>query len=490
MSNVSPGDIKLEGKPYSEIAGERLRAAGLMLIKEWKERGAISLPVFETELSYFSRNAFPDEIWLFASDHPETASEKIRQSDTITLAVAIKRLIIEKYGLGEMRVKIIGHDSCPESYDEMLDFFDRFFRKMKGAEDYADSLYFVSMTTGSVAANLGMIISAASYFGNNCEAIYLSGGAPRRTEMVGKLMDKRYFQVAQTLLLHYDYSGLHDLVKDWNAAAGHILLIISACQKLYDFNFGQAAETLDEVIEKKSVNASSNLVLRQLAAEIKKLEAAQKAMIRHQSLPSADKKAPLADDDKKELFESYRILMSLWYHKIRISWCKENYFEFYNLLFGLVENMSKFVIMQFIGIPVLKAYFTDVKHALRSFEGFGEYAEAKGVNFNYEVNNLMFDMFLKYLLEKGYLKERGRVISGFLNPVSELKTHRNQAVHVFGGASEDLLENEKLSKKFGGKSVVEAAAQALELLEISTSDVTIFEELNCQITGELEKSLR
>ena len=78
----------------------------------------------------------------------------------------------------------------------MLDFFDRFFRKMRNAAGYEDVLYFVSMTTGTVPANLGMIISAVSYFGNNCEAIYLSGGAPRRTEMVGKLMDKRYFQVA------------------------------------------------------------------------------------------------------------------------------------------------------------------------------------------------------------------------------------------------------------------------------------------------------
>jgi len=33
-------------------------------------------------------------------------------------------------------------------------------------------------------------------------------------------------------------------------------------------------------------------------------------------------------------------------------------------------------------------------------------------------------------------------------------------------------------------------AIALELLNIDTSDITIFEELNCQITGELEKSLR
>ncbi len=441
-------------------------------------------------MSFFSRNAFPDEVWLFASDHPETVAEKVRSQDTITLAVAIKRLIIQKYGCDEKSVKIIGYDSCPESYDEMLDFFDRFFRKMKGAEGYDNALYFVSMTTGSVPANLGVIISAASYFGNNCEAIYLSGGKPRRTEMVGKLIDKRYFQIAQTLLLHYDYSGLHDLIEDWNAAPGHILLMINACQKLYDFNFNQAAETLDEVIEKRAVNASSNLILRQVSGELKKLGAAQALMIRHQSIAADEKKVPLDGDEKNKLLESYRMLLALWYHKMRISWCKQNYFEFYNLLFGLVENMSKYVIMQIIEIPPLKSYFNEVKQAIRSFEGFGEYAEAKGVNFNYELNNLMFDMFLKYLLEKGYFKDRGRVISGFLNPVSELKTHRNHAVHVFGGASEDLLESEKFSKKFGGRTVVEAAAFSLELLGINISDITIFEEFNCQITGELEKSLR
>lgn len=488
MSNISSSDITVGEKSAAEKYSPR--EAGLRLIKEWEKHVDIKLPVFEAELSYFSRNAFPDEVWLFASDHPETAPPKIRSLDTITLAVAIKRLIIEKYGRDENTVKIVGHDSCPESYDEMLDFFDRFLKKVKQGEGYDDALYFVSMTTGSVAANLGMIISAVSYFGNNCEALYLSEGAPRRTDMVGKIMDKRYFQVAQTLLLHYDYSGLHDLIADWNSAPGHILLMINACQKLYDFNFNQAAEIIDQLIDKKSVNASANLVLRQISAKIKKLGAAQTEMIRHQSLAASEKKVPLDASDKKNLFENYQILLSLWYHKMRISWCKENYFEFYNLLFGLVENISKYLIMQMVELPPLKAYFNDVKKAMRSFEGFGEYAETKGVNFNYEVNNLMFDMFLKYLLEKGYFKERGRVISSFLNPVSELKTHRNQAVHVFGGASEDILESDKLSRKFGGKNVIEAAAMALELLNIDTSDITIFEELNCQITGELEKSLR
>lgn len=489
MSNIDSGDISIG--PEAFIGPEGPRAAGLRLIKGWKEYGGLmKLPIFEAELSYFSRNAFPDEVWLFASDHPETSPEKLRTRDTITLAVAIKRLIVEKYRRDERTVKIVGHDSCPESYDEMLDFFDRFFRKMKSAEGYEDALYFASMTTGSVPANLGMIISAVSYFGNNCEAIYLSGGAPRRTEMVGKLMDKRYFQVAQTLLLHYDYSGLHDLIGDWNAAPDHILLMINTCQKLYDFNFNQAAEALNEVIEKKSVSASSSLSLRQALGRIKALEAAQGLMLKHQSMPAGEKIVPLPEQEAAALLESYRKLLGLWYQKMKISWCKENYFEFYNLLFGMVENISKFMIMQAMGLPVLKAYFPEVKEAIRAREGFEEYAASKGLNFSFEVNNFMFDLFLKYLLEKGYFKERARVISNFLNPVSELKNHRNQAVHVFGGASDDLLEKEKFGKKFGDRNIIEAAAGALELLGIDTSGITLFEELNGQITGELEKSLR
>jgi hypothetical protein len=489
MSNIEINDIIVDAKPVSHPDGPR--AAGLKMTGNWDECGIrISLPVFEAELSFFSKNSPPDEIWLFASDRPETVSEKTRALDTITMAAAVKRMLVEKHGRAERSVKIIGYDSGPENYDEMLDFFDRFFRKMKNADGYDDVLYFVSMTTGTVPANLGMIISAVSYFGNNCEAIYLSGGVPRRTEMVGKLMDKRYFQVAQNLISHYDYSGLYDLVKDWNSAPGHILLMINACQTLYDFNFDAAAEALNEVIEKKSVSASSSLVLRQVFGVIRDLEAAQELMIKHQSMPAEEKAVPLDETTRAGLFESYRGLLSLWYHKMRISWQKENYFEFYNLLFGLVENMSKHLIMQVIGLPVLKAYFSEVKDALRSFEGFEAFALSKGVNFNYEVNNFMFDLFLKYLLEKGFFKERARVISNFLNPVSELKTHRNQAVHVFGGASDDILEKEKFSKKFGGGNIVKAAANALELMGIKTSEVTIFEELNCQITGELEKSLR
>jgi len=61
--------------------------------------------------------------------------------------------------------------------------------------------------------------------------------------------------------------------------------------------------------------------------------------------------------------------------------------------------MSKHLIMQAIGLPVLKAYFSEVKDALRSFEGFEAFALSKGVNFNYEVKKNT-NMILYLLMKK------------------------------------------------------------------------------------------
>jgi len=490
MSNISSEDMTMDSSPVTATAGPR--AAGAAILGDWKGcRERLGLPVFETEIGHFRSGAsLPDEIWLFASDQPETVPADLRADDTITLAVAAKRLIIERYGYDESAVKLVGYDSCQLNFDEMLDFYDRFFKKTRLVAGYSEAFYMISMTTGSFQANMGLIISAVSYFGHNCEAVYVSGGVIRKTNLVGKLMDKRYLEISRNLIMHYDYSGLADLVESWNGAPRHVLSLIRACQSAYDFDFGRASGELAEVIERRALDVSAGPAAGKVLQKIRDCCEAQELMLSYQSKQAADKKVPLEKAELDGLFAGYQKLLAMWYQKMRISWRKENYFEFYGMLFGFVENVSKYLVMEVTAIPVLKAYFKDVRDAMRACEGFGEYAAAKGVNFNLEVNNLMFDMFLKYLLEKGRFKERGRVVSNFLNPVSELKTLRNQAVHVFGGSSVDFFEDGKLEKKFGGRNVVEAAGEALKTLKIDPEGVSIFDEMNCMITGELEKASR
>jgi len=490
ISNISIEDIALDSSPVTETSGPR--AIGASFLAGWKDfRERLGLPVFEKELGHFRAGAsLPDEIWLFASDQPETVPADLRAGDTITLAVAAKRIIVERYGYDESAVKLVSYDSCQLNFDEMFEFYDRFFRKTRLVAGYSDALYMISMTTGSFQANMGLIISVVSYFGHNCEAVYVSGGAIRKTNLVGKLMDKRYLEISRSLITHYDYSGLADLVESWNGAPRHVLSLIRACQRAYDFDFGKASCELADVIERRALDVSSGHAAGKVLQNMRDCGEAQELMLSYQSKPAADKKIPLDKTDLDTLFAGYGKLLVMWYQKMRISWHKENYFEFYGMLFGFVENVSKYLIMEVIEIPVLKAYFGEVRDAMRAFEGFGEYAAAKGVNFNMEVNNLMFDMFIKYLLEKGRFKERGRVVSNFLNPVSELKTLRNQAVHVFGGSSADFFEDEKLAKKFGGRNIVEAAGEALKTLKIDLEGVSIFDEMNCMIAGELEKASR
>ncbi len=490
MSNISIEDMSLDSSPVSVAAGPR--AAGAALLGDWKGcRERLGLPVFETEIGHFKAGAsLPDEIWLFASDQPETVPADLRAADTITLAVAAKRIIVERYGYAENAVKLIGYDSCQLDFDEMLEFYDRFFRKTRLLEGYSDAIYMISMTTGSFQTNMGLIISAVSYFGHNCEAVYISGGVIRKTNLVGKLMDKRYLEISRSLITHYDYSGLADLVESWNGAPRHVLSLIRTCQSAYDFDFGRASCELAEVIEKRAFDPSSGPAAGKILQKIRDCREAQELMLSYQSTQAPDKKVPLDKTGLDILFTGYQKLLIMWYQKMRISWHKENYFEFYGMLFGFVENVSKYLVMEVTSIPVLKAYFGEVRDAMRACEGFGEYASARGVNFSLEVNNLMFDMFLKYLLEKGRFKERGRVISNFLNPVSELKTLRNQAVHVFGGTSADFFEDGKLEKKFGGRNIVEAAGEALKTLKIDLEGVSIFDEMNCIIASELEKASR
>ncbi len=126
----------MDSSPVTAAAGSR--AAGAALLGDWRGcRERLGLPVFETELGHLRSGAsLPDEIWLFASDQPETVPADLRASDTITLAVAAKRLIVERFGYDESAVKLIGYDSCQLNYDEMLDFYDRFFKKTRLIDGY------------------------------------------------------------------------------------------------------------------------------------------------------------------------------------------------------------------------------------------------------------------------------------------------------------------------------------------------------------------
>ncbi len=491
MANIGNSDVYYDGKRLADI-GEP-RPMGDDILKNWQsKRSKITIPIVSAALESVKKETriTANEIILFATDQPETEKPQHRAKDTIHYAEIARKKICEDFVYSNDCVKIIKINWNPSDYDKMMNFFAEYFVNLKESDkSYENAYTFISITGGTPQTNTGLLINAIANFSHNTQAIYVSekNGA-KKLDIVGNILNKKYSDTAVSMAQNYDYASLLTFIERWNAPKPYIKQFIYVNQYLYDLNFMSAKTCLEQALTYGAFAPSISLQLKGITEKITVLYDAQKLLSGYQRKKKDEIKVPLSEDELNEFNRAYALLIEYWFQKMKISWNKGNFYEFSDLLFGFVENAAKYLITEIIGIPVLKAYFDDVKKSMLKVSGFSEYAKKKDLNMNYEPNNYLYKLFLENILKTQYLKERGKIVSNCLIPLFESKESRNEAVHLFGSSSKENFQNERIEKLCkDGKNFMDIIYETVGLMNIKVNEYSPLDDLNQLIIEELKQ---
>lgn len=489
IANIGNSDVYYNGQRAAEVKLPRI--IGKELLDAWaSKREKVSIPIISAGFDKIKESAaLPNEIWLFCTNQPSTVAEIHRNKDTAHFAEIVQKKICETYKYTSDSIKIITINGNPSNYDEMMDFFDKFFSGTISADDiYKNAFFFFSITGGTPQANTGLLVNAVNHFENNGQAVYVSEKSGAATlDLVSKVINKKYASLVCTMINNYDYAAALNIIEEWGRLPEHIKTLTLANQFIYDLNFLDAKALIEQVSLKAPIDPVTKIKLNtKIIPEVKDLYDHQENMAFYQRVSKLDKKE-LSKDEADKLIKSYELLLKFWLDKMSISWNNNNLYEFSDLLFGMIENISKYIIMQIINTPVLKPYFNDVKARMLATEGFQEYARLKKVYLDGEPSNYVFNIFLQFLVEKQVLKEKARVVSSFIKPLMVIKDKRNEAVHLFGSSSEEHFKDPNLEKNYPGKNIIEIIHDNYNKLGIVPNENSILKTINELIIDSVMK---
>jgi len=251
LANVGARDLCLDGSPLQPARTQGQRV--------WQDYPAyasrLTAPILEPVLHYvldrFGLRRL-DLVILFGTDQPETAPEDRRLQDTAYVAHVLERWLKEHPQLGptlqEVRVERVPVN--PADYSETIPFFERCLSRLLPREDA--NVVFVSLSGGTPACNLGLLLAAHWHFLGRVQAVQvLEQEGPKATPLAQELLRERWRAQAQGYLARHDYEALAALAEGGPMIPRPWLAPVSrALAARLRFDFRQAVDHLRAALER------------------------------------------------------------------------------------------------------------------------------------------------------------------------------------------------------------------------------------------------
>lgn len=174
IANVGNRDVQIPGHPELPPAKEA-RALGQVLLDQWETyRDDIQTDILIKALRWAVRkHGAVDQVILVASDQVD---ERYRQSDTITVAQVIERLLREhrdKFAwakaIGDVTLEAL--DGNPASYDDMTRYYDHL---LPGISTGRGDVVYLAVSGGTAAMAAMLLFKGIEHFQAQAHPLYVN----------------------------------------------------------------------------------------------------------------------------------------------------------------------------------------------------------------------------------------------------------------------------------------------------------------------------
>lgn len=178
LANVGDRDVAVADRlSHPELAQGEARTWGKVAASKYERYAPlISLPILSKAIDYvLTKEGRLDGILLFVSDQPEGSTRpENREKDTLYLGQIIREhLASEVFGGEKKRTYLRTIKDNPADYHRAMTFFKEELPRAKG---YCppDTTFYLSLSGGTPAMNMMMMLVGVETFAENCVGLYVS----------------------------------------------------------------------------------------------------------------------------------------------------------------------------------------------------------------------------------------------------------------------------------------------------------------------------
>ena len=437
IANIGNSDLGKDNKPFFDLRKNEIYARSKEMLEN-KDFTGLEPIILKPIIRKIKENSTLDKIYLFATEQESHYSQ-----DTIYIAQIIKELLKDE------NIEIIKITDNPSNHDLMFEFYEHELSKIK---DLVDN-YYISITGGTPAENISLLLKGLLKFGNKIRVIYKSINSNEAFEFkigetIGKILLKREMEILEKKHLYIAAANLgekYDLLKSSEIKK------LKAKEYRLLFDFDKSFELMNEIKDGFAGKEKDEIL-----KEIEILESFKEV-----------KGAELND----EYFTRYLNLINELYENMKVKWEQGAYVDFVGRLFRFEEAVLRFVFEKETKITTdkIKGKYEAFSLYLTKNEDLFYYLCKEKVDLvKITPNRKTLRKILEF--EVKYKKSENGAIFGFFNKINEpegdsLAGLRNKSIlaHGFAGISEttikekykgDIMEDlEKIVKILNKKKV-------------------------------------
>ncbi len=416
IANVGNSDLGLdESKPFSKIF-ENIYEESKKIYESGKFSNYKPI-ILEPVIRKITESCELEKIHLYA-----TRQSKPHPKDTFYIAEILREIFVERFGFERdaICIDIVGQN--PSDFDAMLRFYEESLEHIENP-----GLVYVSVTGGTPAQNLALLINSLLKFGSSVQAIYkpenkgaeeLSIGKEIRNIILKKqleaLLDKKLYTAAADLAERFSLSEVYE-IKLWRAMHHRML-----------FDFNTAVKILEEI--KDAFTGSDRRKIENKIKDLKLLE--------------ADKQ----DEMNEAYFMRHKLLIKELYENMKIKWEREEYADFLGRLYRFEEAVLRFIFEKTFKVSTEKRNgFEEFKKFIEEYDELRSFLVDERKIRRYDEANLrvlmaIMDFICKEKYE-GY--EHVEEVRRFLRKIDNVIKLRHKCIigHGFRGVSKKDIDN-------------------------------------------------
>jgi len=414
IANAGNSDLGKEEKPYFDVGNINIyeKSKELYENKNFNFEAIILEPIIKELIKEYEI----EKLYLFA-----TEQRPFHQKDTKYIASIIKEILNKKF---KIEVEIIPIDENPSDYDEMFSLYERELRKISMDAD----VIHISITGGTPAQNMALLIRSMLKFGNIVQIIYKPMGTKEIKKFkIGEEITKILLsERLNALKKRHLYGAAAELAEESNILSQKEVYMLRAADHRGLFDFEESVDDLKRVF-----NATSGEEKARVKKEIEELNRLKEGLKNIE---------PLGE----EYFLTYKALIKELYTNMKQKWEQGAYADFLGRLFRFEEAVLRYLFEREFKVNTEKdekGEFVDFQKFVKSNNSLMDFLDHSRIDPRKPDRRVLF-MILTFLKKENSDRMDIKEIQERIGRIEKMADLRNKSIlaHGFEGISKRDFE--------------------------------------------------